>query len=558
MNKQILLLVLMLSVTTSTFAIEAEIGGLWYELVPSYKEAKVIQYKNDIKYTGDIVIPETVEYDGTTYSVTSIENKAFYNCIFLYSVIIGNNVTLIWPDAFSGCYNMKSVVIGNSVTTIGAAAFQGCRALHSITIPNSVTVLSYYAFDGCDGLNSVIIGNSVTTIGNYAFQDCRELSSITIPNSVTSIGNSAFRGCFNLALISLSNSLTSIGDYAFWDCWALTSIAIPNNVASIGQNAFYGCKSLNSVYITDLETWCKIKFMDSDSNPLCHAHHLFLNGKEIKDLVIPYGVTSIGDFSFFDCWGLTSVMIPTSVTSIGYSAFDGCSGLTTIMIPSNVKSIGCYAFFNCCDLTTITIGSGIKTIKERAFGQCFELTDVYCHAVNVPNMIDYNDKPSIDAFKDSNYKNATLHVPMSSIDAYKLTVPWNDFKTIEGLNETIPKCATPTIEYSNGLLMINCETVGAKCITTISDTNIKNYNRDLISLKPIYTINVYATKYGFDDSDVATATIQWRDGHPLFTGFDSVTVDDQAAGDVNGDGRVDVSDYIGVANIILTGSVAGK
>jgi len=127
-------------------------------------------------------------------------------------------------------------------------------------------------------------------------------------------------------------NVTSIGYEAFNRCYNLTSVSIPNSVTSIGDNAFYGCNDLTSVRISDLEAWCNISFTNYLSNPLSNAHHLFLNGVEIEDLVIPNSVTSIGDYAFQGCSYLTSVTIHSSVTSIGGGAFYGCSGLTSVKI----------------------------------------------------------------------------------------------------------------------------------------------------------------------------------------------------------------------------------
>ncbi len=169
-------------------------------------------------------IPETVTYQGTTYSVTSIGTSAFQNCS-----------------------SLTSVTIPNSVTSIGASAFQNCSSLTSVTIPNSVTSIGNYAFTYCSSLTSVTIPNSVTSIGNYAFRDCSSLTSVTIPNSVTSIGWEAFKNCSSLTSVTIPNSVTSIRSSAFYNCSSLTSITIPNSVTSIGSSAFYGCDGLTSV-----------------------------------------------------------------------------------------------------------------------------------------------------------------------------------------------------------------------------------------------------------------------------------------------------------------------
>ena len=315
---------------------------------------------------------------------------------------------------------------------------------------------------------------SVTTIGGGTFRECSGLTSVTIPNSVTSIEQYAFTSCSGLDSVTIPNSVTSIGDFAFRDCSSLTSITIPNSVKSIGYYAFYGCSSLTAVYITDLEAWCKINFRNTNSNPLLRAHHLYMNGIEIKDLVIPSSVTSINYYAFIGCSGLTSVNIPNSVTSIkgcafcgcsgltsvnipnsitsisegafsgcsgltsvnipnsvtsiGDDAFGGCSSLTSVIIPNSVTRIGYGAFQDCSGLTSVTIGSGVKNIFSKAFGYCPELTDVYCYAESVPST-------SFEAFDGSYIEHTTLHVPASAVNAYKNKALWSKFKEIVGIGK---------------------------------------------------------------------------------------------------------------------------
>ena len=135
---------------------DVTIDGINYILDEYYLTAKV---GNNRSFVGDCVIPETVTYDGNTYTVTSIGERAFQYC--------------------SG---LTSVTIGNSVTSIGSSAFYACSGLASITIPNSVTSIDNYAFYDCSSLTSITIPNSVTSIGNYAFYGCTNLCSVTSLN----------------------------------------------------------------------------------------------------------------------------------------------------------------------------------------------------------------------------------------------------------------------------------------------------------------------------------------------------------------------------------------
>ena len=276
----------------SLSAVEIEIDGINYDIIAKAKQATV-KAKSSGKYTGTVVIPESVEYEGVSYAVTSIGERAFSSCTLLTSVTIGNSVTSIGNYAFENCSGLTSVTISNSVTSIGYSAFRGCSGLTSVTIPNSVTSIGSYAFRGCSGLTSVTIPNSVTSIGNDAFSGCSGLTSVTIPNSVTSIGSYAFYDCSGLTSVTIPNSVTSIGSYAFDDCTGLTSVTIPNSVTSIGWAAFRGCSGLTSV-------------------------------------TIPNSVTSIGNDAFSGCSSLTSVTIGNSVTSIRGAAFGDCSDLTDV------------------------------------------------------------------------------------------------------------------------------------------------------------------------------------------------------------------------------------
>lgn len=182
-------------------------------------------------------------------------------------------------------------------------------------------------------INSDGISVSVTHKGSSYSSYSNEYSgAVTIPASVTysgktytvtSIDNYTFRDCRGLTSVVISNSVTSIGTGAFY-CNGLTSVSIGNSVTEIGYDAFAGCSGLEKVEISDLEAWCKINFYEANDNPIYYSHNLFLNGQEIKNLIIPETVQELKFAAFAGCSGLTSVEIPNSVTSIGKSAFSGC------------------------------------------------------------------------------------------------------------------------------------------------------------------------------------------------------------------------------------------
>ena len=273
---------------------QVEINGINYELIDKIKVASVIAKSSDL-YSGDIIVPESVEYEGVTYSVTSIGDYAFYDCRNLTSITLQESMMSIGYRAFAGCSGLTSVIIPNSVTSVGEGAFYECSGLTSLTVGNSVKAIGDGAFTWCFGLTSVHIsdiaawcniefGDQPLYYAGHLFLNGEEVKDLVIPNSVKSIGDNAFRGLSDL-----------------------TSVSIPSSLTSIGYKAFEGCSGLTSVHISDIAAWCNIEFGDQ---PLCYAGHLFLNGEEVKDLVIPNSVKSIGDNAFMYCLGLTSVTIP--------------------------------------------------------------------------------------------------------------------------------------------------------------------------------------------------------------------------------------------------------
>ena len=537
--KKVFLYILLTLLPILASAETVEIDGINYNLITKGQVAEVTNKQGG--YSGDVVIPKTVTYNGVEYTVTTLGAGISLFLDKLNSISIPPTVNLIkdgalftfneiiiyitdleawfninfdcpeYPPFSSFRLFLNGIEINNltipQIKQINNYIFRGCSSLNSVTIPSCVEVIGENSFAGCTNLTSLTISNGVSKIGNGAFWGCTGLTSVNMPNSVTSVGSSAFKNCTGLESINLSSSMATIGGSAFEGCYSLTSMTIPNGVTHIDSYTFNGCSGLTSV-------------------------------------TIPGSVTSIGEYAFMGCKGLKSITIPNSVTSINSSAFDGCSGLTSVSIPNNVKYLGNCSFRMCSSLTSIIIGSNVDWIQSLAFSFCSELKDVYCYSNNVlGNDHGDHDRTDSNAFESSYIEYATLHVPLDFIDAFRSEKPWKDFGTIVSLEEDdvpeIKKCATPEINYANGKVYLSCETEGVEFISEVKVDDAKKYYDSEFNLSQTYKITVYATKDGYENSDVTTREIVIENGLPsLF-------------GDLNKDGKVNVADHVKLSDIIM-------
>ena len=325
-----------ISATVTSKAYDIYVDGIYYNIISEEnRTVEVTEPKSYGLYKGHIIIPPKVIYKGLTYSVTSIEDWAFYICDGLTSVEIPNSVTSIGDLAFYSCDGLTSVVIPNSVTSIGNNAFQRCGGLTSVEIPNSVTSIGGSCFSNCNNLAEIIVdsGNMYYTSEDGVLYNKDMSTIINFPGGKS--------GDF-----IIPNSVTSIGIAAFESCYGLTSVEIPNSVTSIGNNAFDWCLNLDSVYCM------------AETPPSANATRVFDDNTLKGTLFVPKGTVSA--YSTTDPWRnfwniveIDEEDFPSGITAVADD------GNFTVTINGNTINVG---------------GTGSQRIYVYASdGQC-----VYC------------------------------------------------------------------------------------------------------------------------------------------------------------------------------------
>ena len=347
--------------------------------------------------------------------VTTIGERAFYNCVYLQSVTMPGTLTYIGKDAFNYCIRLASVTIPDAITTIEDRAFYSCISLENITIPASVSYIGTLVFDECNSLTAIhvhtdskdfvsddgilfdkamtrlmlypekkngtvyVIPGAVKVIEDGAFNKSG-LKSITMPNSVTEIKYGAFWGCMELTDITIPNSVKTIGSEAFQNCESLSSIAIPASVEEIGYKVFGFCYNLASIEVdagnTAYSSGAGVLY-NKDKSFL----HTFPAGKN-GAFTIPTSVKSIGNNAFTGSANLTSVTIPSSVEYIGNESFSHCEKLTSFTMPNSVTDIGTGIFAYSQNLTSVTLSNKLTTIPYGIFYYCNNLA-----SITIPNNV---------------------------------------------------------------------------------------------------------------------------------------------------------------------------
>lgn len=453
--------------------------GIYYTITNAKLKTVSVARSSYTYYTGDLVIPATVTYNGTEYIVTGLEYGAFYNCTDLTSVTLGANIETIEGAVFTGCAGLRSInvdalnttylsldgvlygnqgellvkfpaakvasyyVVPEGVTAINDFAFEyafgvdnvsfpstlksiGMYAfqyspIESVKLPAGMTSLGEYAFYSCPYITTIDTGG-LTEIPSFAFNTCEAVTSLTLGDYVTSIGDFAFFQEKNLESVTLPEGLQTIGAGAFKSCESLRTVNIPSTVTSIGLTAFSFCRSMRSIKVAEGNSmYCDL------GGVLCNKGAdtiIEFPGGYPGEYEIPEGIVALGPQSFYYRTRLSEITLPQSLRSIHSSCFHGCNAIKEITIPDGVTLIGSQAFMFCDRLETVTIGENIKRIESNAFNMCDALSTINVRAPRPFLMIDDN------IFSRSTYAKAQVNVPQGTKDAYASAPVWKLFANI--------------------------------------------------------------------------------------------------------------------------------
>lgn len=478
MKKIFLLLWFVLLGLSEIQAYQFEKNGIYYDIVNG---KAVVVSGGSVMYSGDVVIPETVEFGGQHYVVDSIGE---------------------W--AFNACSGVMSVKLPEKLRVIGRLAFVDCYGLTSISFPASLKVIGDGAFQNCDGLTSLSFPEGITQIGDGAFQRCGRLETLFFPSTMKSIDWGVFCEsheneygggectCDSIRRIEIkgiatwfnSNRFTERNHHVaapYADLYVngdlLTDIVLPDTMARIRPALFYGCKKLHSVVFPNnlkviddcaFENCTGIENLELPQGLDCIKSSAFSRCKGVKYVNLPQELKYIGMMAFGSCTELISVSFPNKLENIAYGAFESCKSLQSVVLPEGLKSIESCAFQNCISLTSVKLPSTLRFIDDCAFNQCnvgFEFASI------VP--------PTIEGMNPLGDEDNLLYVPEEGIEAYRTA--WSD-----KVNDIL--CLERQHDWD---VMVEAEEKSSAVLQAVGGVSDNEAARNVVRLKVSGTVNSY-------------------------------------------------------------------
>ena len=446
-------LLVLLPIAVSAQVEQIEIDGIYYNLNPDGNTPTAEVTSNPNWYSGEIVIPSSVTYEETVYSVTRIGVEAFQNCDALQSVIIPEGVSSIGEGAFQWCNNLLMVELPSTITSISEGAFVYNKGA---SVPNIIShIVEPFA----------IVDNVFGTTDDWYVSNTDPSPKTLLVPEGTKSKYQKLSGWNKFARIEEGEMHETIYD-------------------GFKYEYYTGSKTATVVRDDSYQSWESIKIPAS----------IAIDGEQ-------YNVTAIGDRAFEDCWNIQTLMIPNSVTFISNFAFHNC-GIRSLTIPTSVKSIGDHAFENCSSLQSVIIPEGVESIGECAFLWDNNLSKVELPSTltsigkgafvsssnaSVPNIISHISNPfaiSDNVFGISNNwidstepSSATLFIPVGTTSKYQALSGWTKFAKIEEGELLEATVNGLHYEYSTG----------SKIATVVRDESYQSLEN--VEIPPIVTID---------------------------------------------------------------------
>ncbi|MCR5314201.1 MAG: leucine-rich repeat domain-containing protein [Bacteroidaceae bacterium] len=398
------------------YSYDFKVNGIYYKVNSDGKSLSVSPENfSGNTYSGDIIVPSDVEYDGASYKVTGVGLYSFYNCEKLTSVTLPSSIKTISSYAFASSAELTEISLSDGIEEFGDYAFSGCISLESLYLPTSLTKIGNSCFSSCESIKSLVIPENVSQIGASTFEGCNSLTSLAVDthnpvfdsrsdcNSI--IETSTKTLIFGCQSSTIPFGIDSIANYAFNHCVGLTSIDIPVSASKLGDYVFANCANLTTVKLSSFTTHIPFGMCWN-----CYA---------LSEISIPEGVTSVGDMAFSGCRNLSAIDIPESVETIGWASFSNCANLRYLRFPDGIKRISTSAFAGCSSLTDIVMPGSSATISGSVFEDS-PLSLIFSSA-STPSKLSYL------TFSDHTYASSLVLIPHGCASGYEKSNYWKKF-----------------------------------------------------------------------------------------------------------------------------------
>ncbi len=548
----------------------------------------------DTNTEGEIIIPQTVVYNGATYTVTEIAMGAFKDCKKITSVNLPETVEVIGTDAFSSCTSLINIVIPNNVDSIGSRAFYGCKSLTYINLPYSLSSLESSTFSDT-GLTKIHIPESIKKIGSYAFSRCK-IKKLEIPKNVSIIGDGAFQYCNELETVVLGANIQSIKSGAFSDCSKLTrvysnsktpisgsryafnrintdivTLYVPIGAKSLYVNSstyspwsvFSNIEESNSPVFAEInsgEDLIEAEFMlvDSINNKVqlglesCTAIPSEIVGSFTIPSVITdyygnkYQVAGIGYKAFYGCHYLSEIVIPQCVTYI-FKAFEGCEHIVSVVVnnrnPMSIIDSPDDAFEGIGEDAILYVPAGTKERYEQS-----GIWNIFSHIIELSPIStgDITAQYGSSAILPISLRNTE---PIAGVQ-FKLTLP-------EGISvsDNDGYLIAFTTERTNGMTIMGRKDPDEGnsylfAMLSLFGNAIAGNEGPIMNIQLNINQDVEQGVYDIKLEDVYLATNTYETLNPAES-TSELTITDVLIGDVNGNGQIDIGDAVCIVNHLV-------